>query len=88
MSKPLSTQEKAELKEWDETKQTEIEHELLIAPMRMFRHTEMRGYYAPELMEKFGVTKIQLVKMKNSRRTFFSTHKIFESKEVLFFWLR
>ena len=66
----------------------EIEKEILIAPLRMFKEFEVRGYFAPELRDKFGVTEEQILKMTKMRKTFRWKLLTLNSERKYFFWLR
>lgn len=65
-----------------------IENELLIAPLRIFKDFEMRGYFAPELKEKFGVTEEQMHKMLKLRNTFKWKLLTHNGERKYFFFLR
>ena len=79
---------KTDLKEIENKKLAEIEKELLIAPLRIFRLGEKRGYFAPELVEKFGVTEDLMFIMIAKRKTFGHQLRDFNGEKKYFFWLK
>lgn len=66
----------------------EIEKLLLIAPIRHFNDWEPRGYFAPELIDDFGVTVEQIEKMLKMRSTFGWKYKVLNGEKKYFFYLR
>lgn len=64
-----------------------IEDQLSIAPLRIFRDHEMRGYFESELIEKFNLTKDNIKVMKKMR-LFKKTLKTLDGKPELFYCLR
>lgn len=64
-----------------------LETEFLIAPLRDFKYNTVRGYFKPELIEKYKLTPKQFKKMSRSK-IFKWAWRTYEGEPSQFYTLR